>query len=128
MSDEDIIVTDRPPRATYRGGPGAHERLTLTTWTNEHHVGWVRTSGTFTTYCGHGWEHEVNIDIAEPRLDVDGDTVGDTMANQVEEALADWDDPCDTDDTWKSCSCADCADERSLQRGIAADPERYATL
>jgi hypothetical protein len=40
-----------------------------------------------------------------------------------------WDeDAPEADHDWRRCDCSDCADERSLQRGKAADPERYETL
>jgi hypothetical protein len=32
------------------------------------------------------------------------------------------------DRDWRSCPCADCADERDLERAKASDPERWATL
>ena len=38
-----------------------------------------------------------------------------------------WDDDEPTLHAWTRCPCDDCADERSLQRAKAVDPERHET-
>lgn len=102
---------------TFRFGPGSLESIELRMWMvprrDESHARALRTEavGTYTVYCGAGWEHSVGIDERHtcdpdrPVEDIDTQlqaawTARDrdaafTAAGQlVEWALDEWSDPC----------------------------------
>lgn len=109
----------------HRFGPGRLESLVLKTWVSKvnHHSDrrlTGRLEGTYTVYCGEGWEHEVTIkeDISAWASEIlMGNTETDvhllfethhymgnpdaryTIADRlVEYALEDWSDPCTEDE------------------------------
>lgn len=106
-----VPLTDRPPAATYRTGPGALEMVTITTWTRRE-IGRIRISGYFDVFCGHGGTHRVPVSamsstremfsvLGEPNgrtWDGPYPTVDDAAAELVEWALWNWTDPCDDAD------------------------------
>lgn len=87
------------PKNQHHFGPGRLESITLYERTSprggyrQH-----RVEGTFTVYCGYGWDHTVYLNgmWADDRV-LDGATEPEDMASLlVEWELEEWSDPCET--------------------------------
>ena len=54
-----------PNVKTYNFGPGSLEGMTLSTWVSKREGDLKRVSarltGTYTVYCGMGWDHQIEI-------------------------------------------------------------------
>lgn len=91
----DPILDHRPPRRTYRGGPGSLELIEVTTWTRRG-IGWVRVHGYYDVYCGMGNMHRIPIDEKTWAADYTGRDLDDVAHEMIGLVLDDeWADPCD---------------------------------
>ncbi len=94
-------------------GPGSLENIELRTWVSRREGGATRMKGkiegTYTVYCGMGWEHDVDIDIdlgawsnesdSESLFDAhEGHNAFFFIAQEIEYDLEDWVDPCELED------------------------------
>lgn len=85
------------PRKFDNLGPGSLESITVFV-RGAYETREARATGTYTVYCGHGWDHEVSIDsdwYAIPGLNVYG-----AAHMIIGEELTGWSDPCDD-----GCAC-----------------------
>lgn len=94
-------------------GPGSIESIELRTWVSRQEEGATqlkgKIEGTYTVYCGMGWEHDVDIDIDLGGWNVESDTESlfDAhnghnayffIAQEIDYFLDDWSDPCELED------------------------------
>lgn len=103
----------------HRFGPGQYESMTFKTWTGKTTHGKFRVhgrlEGTYTIYCGAGWEHDTtikedisvwNTEVGEMQSDSfflfeihnlmnSVDMIYDLADRLIGYALEDWDDPCE---------------------------------
>jgi len=104
-----------PHTTVQKFGPGSMESLTLTTWVSKREGDNLRykarLEGTYTVYCGNGWEHDVQIKEETSGWLHEMDQTGATIAKieatgeahefvgeMINWALEDWFDPCDLED------------------------------
>jgi hypothetical protein len=91
---DEVTLTERPPRRSYRCGPGSLEMITVSTWTRRN-IGWVRVHGHYDVYCGNGNEHRVAIDEKAWAIDFVPYDLDTTAHEMIALALDDWSDPCE---------------------------------